>query len=409
MTQAISVPARRFGELRVVGPICAAHFLSHYYMIMLAPLFAFVRADYGVSYRDLALALTAFNVVSAVLQTPAGFLVDRVGARVVLIAGVALGSIAFAVVGIVDSFVVFIAMYAVAGLGNTAYHPADYSLLSDHSTPARISQIFSFHTFSGILGGAVAPATVLIMQSRFGWRGAYLGAALLGLAVLALLLSQRPTPADRLAEKRRLTPAPGGADAARKDAGWRLLLSPPILLNLGFFVLISIMGGLNTFLVVALGALYGTADTLANVALTGLLLMNALGVLVGGVLASRTTRHAVVAASALAGAGVATLLVGTIGFSSVALVVTASLSGLFVGIASPSRDMLVRAVTPPGAFGRVFGFVSSGFNIGSMVAPMIYGTMMDFGQPRTLFLISAACSILCIGTVIFGMSGREQR
>jgi MFS transporter, FSR family, fosmidomycin resistance protein len=409
MTQAISVPARRFGELRIVGPICAAHFLSHYYMIMLAPLFAFVRADYGVSYRDLALALTAFNVVSAVLQTPAGFLVDRIGARIVLIAGVTLGAIACAVIGIVDSFVVFVAMYAVAGLGNTAYHPADYSMLSDYSTPARISQIFSFHTFSGILGGAVAPATLLMMQSRFGWRGAYIGAALLGLAVLALLISQRQTAADRLAEKRRLAPASGSAAAANKDVGWRLLLSPPILLNLGFFVLISIMGGLNTFLVVALGALYGTPDTLANVALTGLLLMNALGVLVGGVLASRTTRHAAVAALALAGAGVATLLVGTIGFSSAALISMTSLSGLFVGIASPSRDMLVRAVTPPGAFGRVFGFVSSGFNIGSMVAPMIYGTMMDWGQPRTLFLISAACSILCIGTVLFGMSGREQR
>ena len=410
MTQAISVPARRFGELRVVGPICAAHFVSHYYMIMLAPLFAFVRADYGVSYTDLALALTAFNVVSAVLQTPAGFLVDRVGARVVLIAGVAIGTAAFAVVGLVNSFAVFIAMYAVAGLGNTAYHPADYSLLSHHSTPARIGQIFSFHTFSGILGSAVAPATLLAMQSWFGWRGAYVGAALLGVAVLTLLIAQRPTPADRLAEKRRaVSQAPDGANSSGNDSTWRLLLSPPIMLNLGFFVLISIMGGLNTFLVVALGALYGTSDTLANVALTGLLLMNALGVLVGGVLASRTTRHAAVAALALAFAGVATMLVGVIGFSSSALVLTASLTGLFVGIASPSRDMLVRAVTPPGAFGRVFGFVSSGFNIGSMIAPMIYGTMMDRGEPRAVFLISAACSILCIGTVIFGFSGREQR
>jgi MFS transporter, FSR family, fosmidomycin resistance protein len=410
MTQAISVPARRFGELRVVGPICAAHFVSHYYMIMLAPLFAFVRADYGVSYTDLALALTAFNVVSAVLQTPAGFLVDRIGARVVLIAGVALGAAAFAVVGLVNSFAVFIAMYAVAGLGNTAYHPADYSLLSHHSTPARIGQIFSFHTFSGILGSAVAPATLLAMQSQFGWRGAYVGAALLGVAVLTLLIAQRPTPADRLAEKRRaVSPAPDGANSSGNDSTWRLLLSPPIMLNLGFFVLISIMGGLNTFLVVALGALYGTSGTLANVALTGLLLMNALGVLVGGVLASRTTRHAAVAALALGFAGVATTLVGVIGFSSSALVLTASLTGLFVGIASPSRDMLVRAVTPPGAFGRVFGFVSSGFNIGSMIAPMIYGTMMDRGEPRAVFLISAACSILCIGTVIFGFSGRKQR
>jgi FSR family fosmidomycin resistance protein-like MFS transporter len=375
MTQAISVPARRFGELRVVGPICAAHFVSHYYMIMLAPLFAFIRADYGVSYRDLALALTAFNVVSAVLQTPAGFLVDRIGARVVLIAGVAIGAIAFAVAGLVNSFVVFIAMYAVAGLGNAAYHPADYSLLSHHSTPARIGQIFSFHTFSGILGAAVAPATLLAMQSRFGWRGAYIGAALLGVAVLALLLAQRPSRADRLIEKRRAASqtSSGASGSPANESSWRLLLSPPILLNLGFFVLISTMGGLHTFLVVALGALYGTPDALANVALTGLLLMNALGVLIGGVLASRTTRHAVVAALALAFAGIATALVGTIGLSSSALVLVTSLSGLFVGVASPSRDMLVRAVTPPGAFGRVFGFVSSGFNIGSMIAPMIYG------------------------------------
>jgi MFS family permease len=378
MTQAISVPARRFGEFKLVAPICAAHFLSHYYMIMLAPLFAFVRADYGVSYTDLALALTAFNVVSAVLQTPAGFLVDRIGARPVLIAGVAIGAAAFAVAGLVNSFLVFIAMYAVAGLGNTAYHPADYSLLSDHSPPGRIGQIFSFHTFAGILGAAVAPATLLAMQSQFGWRGAFVGAALLGVAVLVILLAQRPPPVDRLAQRRRAEAKAGGG---RDPHGWRLLLSPPIILNLCFFVLISVMGGLNSFLVVALGALYGTP--------------------------MRTSRHAVVAGLGLAFAGIVTALVGIIGFSSFALVSMTSLSGLFVGIASPSRDMLVRAATPLGAYGRVFGFVSSGFNIGSMIAPTVYGMFMDHGTPRAVFLFSAACSILCIATVTFGLSGRK--
>jgi MFS family permease len=410
MTQAISVPAGRFGEMRVVAPVCAAHFLSHYYMIMLAPVFAFVRADYGVSYTDLALALTAFNVVSALVQTPSGFLVDRIGARFVLMAGVAIGTAAFAVAGIVHSFFVFIAMYAVAGLGNTAYHPADYSLLSHHSAPARMGQVFSFHTFAGILGSAVAPATMLVMQSHFGWRGAYIGAAILGFAVLAVLVAQRPTAADRLAEKPRLAAPAGGSGASPSDdGGWRLLLSPPIILSLCFFVLISVMGGLNTFLVVALGALYGTSDSLANVALTGLLLMNALGVLVGGILASRTARHAAVAGLGLAFAGIVTALVGLVGFSSFALVLMTSLSGLFVGIATPSRDMLVRAATPPGAFGRVFGFVSSGFNIGSMIAPTIYGMFMDNGEPRAVFLFSAACSILCIATVTVGFSGRGKR
>src|SRR3984885_10130462 len=119
MTQAVSVAAGRFGEMRVVAPVCAAHFLSHYYMIILAPLFAYIRDDFGVSYTDLGLALTAFNLVSAIFQTPAGFLVDRIGARTVLIAGVALGAIAFAIAGLVHWFPMFVAMFGVAGLANT--------------------------------------------------------------------------------------------------------------------------------------------------------------------------------------------------------------------------------------------------------------------------------------------------
>ena len=201
-----------------------------------------------MSYTDLALALTAFNVVSAVLQTPAGFLVDRIGARVVLIAGVALGAAAFAVAGLVHSFAVFVAMFAVAGLGNTAYHPADYSLLSQYTPPSRIGQIFSFHTFAGILGSAVAPATLLAMQSHFGWRGAFVGAAILGAIVLALLIFQWPAEAELTPQKHRAAQkaVDGSAKAPDQEASWRMLLSPPIMLNLGFFILISIMGGLNT-------------------------------------------------------------------------------------------------------------------------------------------------------------------
>ena len=153
-------------------------------------------------------------------------------------------------------------------------------------------------------------------------------------------------------------------DAA--DTGWRLLLSPPILLNLGFFILISLMGsGLNTYLVVALSALHGTPTAIGNMALTALLAMSALGVLVGGILAGRTSRHALVAASGLTVGGVVTALVGLFDFGSVLLIAIMGFSGFCAGITYPSRDMLVRAVTPPGAFGKVFGFVSTGFNIGA--------------------------------------------
>ena len=406
MTQAISVRSMRPAESRLIAGVCAAHLMSHYYMLMLAPLLAFIRDDFNVTYTQLALALTVFNVVSAVLQTPVGFLVDRIGPRMVLIAGLGLSSAAFAVAGLADSFWVFVAMYGVAGVGNTVYHPSDYSLLSQHAPSNRLSQIFSYHTFSGMLGGAIAPVSLLYMQSLFGWRGAYLGAAILGLIVLAVLIAQ-PEPALEIARAGKVTVqthSNGG------KSGWRLLLSPAILLNLAFFMLISIMGsGLNTYLVVALGALHDTPNAVANVALTALLAMNAAGVLAGGILASRTNRHAIVAATGLTVGGIVTALVGLFDFPAVVLVTLMGLSGLFVGATYPSRDMLVRALTPPGAYGRVFGFVSTGFNIGASIAPLVYGMLMDNGEPRAVFLLSAAVSLLCVSTVTFGLSGRNPR
>jgi MFS transporter, FSR family, fosmidomycin resistance protein len=407
MTEAAEVlPARtiRPAESRLIAGVCAAHMMSHYYMLMLAPLLAFIRDDFNVSYTELALALTVFNVVSGVLQTPVGFLVDRVGARFVLLAGLFLSSISFAIAGVVDSYWVFIAMYGVAGLGNTVYHPSDYSLLSRHAPSDRLGQVFSYHTFAGMVGSAVAPVTLLFMQSQFGWRGAYIGAAIFGLIVLVVLAAQ-PEPAIRVARAARST-AKERTDLV--DTGWRLLLSPPILLNLAFFTLISIMGGgLNTYLVVALGALHSTPTAIANVALTALLSMSAVGVLVGGFLAGRTRNHAIVAASGLTVGGIVTALVGLIDFGPVLLIVIMGFSGFCVGMTYPSRDMLVRAVTPPNAYGKVFGFVSTGFNIGASIAPITYGMLMDHGQPRAVFLVSAAVSLLCVSTVIVGFSGRK--
>jgi len=407
MTEAISVRAFRPAESRLIAGVCAAHMMSHYYMLMLAPLFAFIRADFNVSYTELALALTVFNVVSGVLQTPIGFLVDRIGARVVLIGGLALSSVAYAVAGIIGSYWVFIAMYGVAGLGNTVFHPSDYSLLSHHAPQDRLSQVFSFHTFAGMVGSAIAPVTLLYMQSLFGWRGAYVGASIFGLLVLLALIAQ-PEPAAEV--KRASKSANKGAKSRQpaSDTGWRLLLSPPILLNLAYFTLTSIMsGGLNTYLVVALGALHGTAPAVANMALTSLLTMNAVGVLAGGMLAGRTSHHAAVAAGGLAIGGTVTALIGWFALPPAGLIVLLAFSGLCVGATYPSRDMLVRAVTPPNAYGRVFGFVSVGFNIGASVAPIVYGALMDHGLPRAVFMLSAAVCLICISTVTFGFSRRE--
>ncbi|MFY9686083.1 MAG: MFS transporter [Pseudolabrys sp.] len=395
MSQAADVIGSvRAPYVRVVGAVSVAHFMSHYYIIALAPLMPFVRDEYQVTYTEIGLALAVFNIVTAVFQTPAGFLVDRLGARILLILGLVIGATTFITAGLVDSFGVLLAMFAIAGIGNTVYHPADYAWLSQQVPSDRIGQAFSVHTFAGMMGYAVAPACLLMMQSLWGWRGAFIGTGVLGFAVAVLVLMVGEGPA---------APTNTGVrpNSKTSDTSWGLLFSTPILLNVAFFILLAmISSGLYNYSVVALGALYGTPVTTATAALTGNLLFTAAGVLLGGLLVGRTKRHSMVAIIGLTATALPIALIAGIDLGSLALIAAMSLAGLFSGLIMPSRDMIVRDVTPPGSFGKVFGFVSTGFNIGGIVSPPIFGAVMDHGSPRMVFLLVAAFSLLAIVTVV---------
>ena len=177
-----------------------------------------------------------------------------------------------------------------------------------------------------------------------------------------------------------------------------------------FFILLSVVGGgLNNFLVAALGALHGTPPALANAALTGLLLLSAAGVLAGGWLSGRTIHHGWVAAGGLIVTAVISVLVGLFDFAAAALVILLSAAGFFSGITMPSRDMIVRSVTPPGAYGRVFGFVSTGFNIGGIVSPLIFGQFLDQGHPAAIFFCVAGCTLASIATVAVSTSRKRVK
>jgi MFS transporter, FSR family, fosmidomycin resistance protein len=383
MTQAIDVLApSRASEMKLVGGVCFAHMVSHYYILLLAPLFAFIRADYGVSYTELGLALTAFGAVSAVLQTPVGFLVDRTDARLTLIGGLLLGSGAIAVAALVHSFWVFVATYAVLGVANTVYHPSDYTLLSERVPPQRMTQVFSYHNCSGMIGSAIAPVTLLFMQDFVGWRGAYLGASMLGVAAALFLALQGETPVVRSHPRK-----------AARDEAQGAQKPPPA-------------SGLGQYLVVGLGALHGTPPVIANTALTGSLTLSAIGVLIGGALAGRVARHNLVTATGLSVTTAVAAFLGLLDPGAVLLVLVVAVSGFATGVAIPSRDMIVRSATPPGSFGKVFGFVTVGLHIGGMVSPVIYGQFLDHGYPRGVFLFVAACGLVAVATVLLGVRRR---
>jgi FSR family fosmidomycin resistance protein-like MFS transporter len=388
--------APRAAETRFVYSICFAHFVSHYFMLLLAPLFIFIKDDFGVSYTELGLALTVFNIVSTVGQTPVGFLVDRFNARYMLIAGLLVGSAALAVAGLVNSFWMFVAMYAVLGLGNTVYHPADYALLGRHVPVERTGRVFSYHTFSGMLGNAAAPATLVYLYAIMGWRGAFMCAAVLGVIAAAIVfLTREPPEVAKPAKKQEESAAP-------QPDTWKLLLSAPILANLVFFILLSMSGGgLYNYLVATLGALHGTPATVANTALTGLLIMSAVGVLVGGQLTGFTARYGLVTTVGLLCTATGCVLVGMIDFPALALIVLMSSVGFFNGLTMPARDMIVRAAAPREAYGRVFGFVTSGFHFAGIVSPLIFGQMLDRGYPAEIFFFMAFCALLSIATVTY--------
>ncbi len=389
-------------DFRLIAVIGIAHFASHFFQLTLPPLFPLLRAEFDVGYAALGLVMSVFYGASAVGQSISGFLVDRAGARPVLLGGTAALAGGITLTGFVDSMSALVAVALVAGLGNSVFHPADYALFNTTIGPSRLGRAYSAHALAGALGYAAAPATIVALAAAFGWRAAVIGAGLTGLGWLAVLAYQTRGLAVAGAEPARRTPEGGRASAS-------VLFTTPIIAAFAYFALLTTAtAGTQTFSVAAIVALYASPLGIATTALSGYLIGKAAGMLGGGLLADRTSRHDMIAAGGIL---VAAALVLVVASGAVPLMVVAAamtLAGAALGLAQPSRDLLIRAVTPPGASGRVFGFAYSGMDIGSALTPVVFGWLLDHGQPRALFVVVATLMVLTIGTVI-AVSGGARR
>ena len=387
----LTAPSALRRDVRVIGLIGAAHFFSHFFQLVLPPLFPLLKTVFGVPYVALGLTMSVFFAASGIGQTLSGFLVDRVGAHRVLMGGMALFAGSIALAGLVPTYWMLLPVAMLAGLGNSVFHPADYSILNSSVDPRRIGRGYSAHAISGNLGWAVAPPVVFALTAHFSWRVALVTVGVLGLAMVAVLATQGGAfGATR-----------SGAQGKGAVADMRLLFTAPILSAFAYFAFIATaLIGVQTFGVTGLVRVYDTPMALATAALTAFLFGGAAGILAGGMLADRTNRHDLVAVAGLIAAAILMMLLATGSVAASLLPVVLAVAGFSQGVTGPSRDMLVRAATPPGASGKVFGFVYSGLDLGSCLVPVAFGWLLDHGDPRMLFLAVGVLMLCTIGTVV---------
>ncbi len=379
-------------DVRVIGLVGVAHGLSHFFQLCIPPLFPLIKEEFGASYAALGAVLAVFYAVSGVMQTVAGFLVDRVGARAILLAGLALIGVGTLAAGFAPSFGWLFVAAVIGGLGNSVFHPADLALLNGKVDVSRLGYAFSVHGITGNIGWVLAPLFVVPIAQAHGWRAALVAAGAMGLVFCAALATQRVLGGELR--------HPAGA-AARAAGGIAPLFRRPVLLAFVFFFFYAVaLVGFQTFSTAALTSLHGVTLVTASTALTAFLLGGAAGILVGGVVAARTQRHNLAAAISAGVPAALSLVIAAGGLSAPALVALMALTGFVLGSIGPSRDIIVRGIAPPEARGKVYGFVYSGLDLAGLIAPLAFGWALDRGRPDLVFIGAAVFLIAAIPTVL---------
>ncbi len=377
--------ARRDAE--VIGLIGLAHGTSHFFQLLLPPLFPWLMKDFSLSYTRVGLLMTTFFVISGIGQALAGFVVDRVGAFRVLMFGVASLAIAGLVLSIASSYPMLMLTAALAGCGNSIFHPADFTILNHRVGQPRLGHAFSMHGLGGNLGWAAAPVFMAGLSTIVGWHTAGLAAALVAATVLAFLWLRRRTLMD---------PEEEGAvaqvhSAAAASGRFAFLSSSAVWLSFAFFLVTTMAFGiLQNYAPAILSHVYGVSLVMANGGLTAYLLGSGGGMIIGGFLAERGDR---LVAAALGFAALMSVILASGAMPQLALWPLMVAMGFGVGMAGPGRDLLVRRAATSrfgrSSFGRVYGFVYSGLDTGQALSPVLFGPLLDAGHFRqALFAVA---------------------
>jgi MFS family permease len=395
--------SRRASDVRVIGLISLAHGSSHFFHLILPSMFPWLKDAFALSYAELGLLMSIFFVASCVAQASSGFLVDRIGARPVLFAGVSLLALAALTYSQSNGYAMLVLGAVIAGCGNGIFHPVDYTLINHKVSPPNLPYAYSMHGVTGYLGWAAAPAFMVGIAELSDWRIAFLSAALLEILVLFILWINRSKLIDNVQERRAeshasaLSANPSGFP----DSAFAFLKLPAVWLCwMFFFFSMAATSSLQSFAPTALFEIYGVAISVGSYFITLLALGSAAGVLFGGYLAAKLKAPQKIVSSCLSLTILMSLLLASGSTPMDLIPILFCAIGFGYGVLAPSRDLLVKQVTPQGVSGRVYGIVYSGIDLGAAVGPFIFGFFMDAGLPKALFIGIALFQFMIIPTVL---------
>lgn len=411
-TSSPAAPDTLRSDARTIGLIGLAHGSSHFFHLLLPPLFPWLIKDFGYSYAELSVLVSLFFVVSGTGQALAGFAVDRFGARPILFS--ALGS--FVVAGLIAStaqgYAMLLAAAFFAGLGNAPFHPVDFTILNKRVSQQRIGHAFSVHGLSGNIGWALAPVFMAGITSATGsWRTACFCGALWAAVVLAIMVLNRDALDDRAQTVGAPAARPGShAAAVPREHPMAFMKLPSVWLCFSFFFWSTCaLSAIQSFASPAMQAMYGLPLSVTALIVTGYMLCGAAGMLVGGFLVGRVQRLEKVISICMMGSGILLFIVGTGWLPGMAAVAVASIAGLGTGLAGPSRDMLIKRAAPPGATGRVYGTVYSGLDLGFCLAAPVFGWMLDHQMHNSVFYGSAIALVLSVVSAVIVGDGVSKK
>ena len=397
MTDALK--SRRASDVRVVGLISLAHGSSHFFHLILPPMFPWLKAEFGFNYAELGLLMTIFFVASCIFQAASGFLVDRIGARPVLFVGLGLLVLAALIYSQSNAYAMLVLGAIIAGCGNGVFHPVDYTLINHKVSLPNLPYAYSFHGISGYIGWAAAPAFMVTVATIADWRAAFLSAAVLEALILVILWLNRASLMDDVQARRDETEAshllsnPSGSPMST----FNFLKLPVVWLCwIFFFFTMAATTGLQSFSPTVLFQIYDIDVSTGNYYLTLMSLGGAGGTLFGGYLATKLKvpeRIITLCFSINIAMG---LLLATGLVPVFLIVIVFVVIGLGMGIAAPSRDLMIRSATPSGSSGRVYGVVYSGIDLGAALSPLVFGIFLDVGLPKLLFVGIAVLQLMII-------------